>query len=91
MERTTFSKAFKRKTGITFHEFVRAYRVSQAVSKMEQSDCSITEIAFSMGFNSLDTFERAFKKVTGTTPSQYRLEVLRTNGLMGGPPTRAAS
>jgi transcriptional regulator GlxA family with amidase domain len=82
MERTTFSKAFKHKTGVTFHEFIQQYRVSQAVAKMEASDCSITVIALSVGFSSLDRFEKVFKKIAGTTPSHYRIEILRKNGLM---------
>lgn len=82
MERTTFSKTFKQKTGITLHEFVQAYRVSQAVARMEVSDYSLTEIAFSVGFGSLDTFERTFKKIAGTTPSQYRLKILSKKGLL---------
>jgi AraC-like DNA-binding protein len=86
MEKTTFSKAFKRKTGITLHEFVRAYRISQAVTKMEQSDYSITEITFSIGYSSLDTFERSFKAVTGITPTAYRSAVRRRNGLTPDPP-----
>jgi AraC-like DNA-binding protein len=81
MERTAFSKSFKRKTGITFHKFVQAYRVSMAVDKMQQSDESITSIAFELGFNSVATFERAFKKVTGQTPSGYRAQLIQRMGL----------
>jgi transcriptional regulator GlxA family with amidase domain len=91
MEKTTFSKAFRQKTGITLHEFIQAYRVSQAASKMETSDYSITEIAFSTGFGSLDTFGRVFKKVARSTPSQYRLEIRRRNGLMPELPIKVAS
>ncbi len=81
MEKTAFSRAFRRKTGITVHEFIQAYRVSQAAASIETSDRSITDIAFSVGFSSLDTFERVFKRVAGATPRSYRLEVLRANGL----------
>jgi AraC-like DNA-binding protein len=91
MEKTTFSKAFSHKTGMTLHEFIQAYRVSQAALKMERSDYSITEIAFSTGFNSLDTFARAFRKFAEVTPSHYRLEVRRRNGLMANISIKAAS
>ena len=87
MERTTFSRAFRRRTGITFHEFVQAYRISQAATKMQASDYSITEIAFSVGFSSLDTFARVFRKVAGTIPSHYRIELLRNSGLLTNAPT----
>jgi AraC-like DNA-binding protein len=82
MERTTFSKAFRNKTGMTLHAFIQAYRVSQAVVHMEKADSSITEIAFSVGFGSLDTFERVFKKVVGATPSAYRFQMRLNNGLI---------
>jgi len=91
MEKTTFSRAFRQRTGITFHEFVQAYRISQAVARMETSDCSITEVAFNTGFSNLDTFARVFKKIARTTPSQYRLEIRRRNGLMVNTPMEAAS
>jgi AraC-like DNA-binding protein len=91
MEKTTFSRTFRQKTGITLHTFIQAYRISQAVNRMEASDCSITEIAFETGFNSLDTFERTFKKIAGITPSQYRLEIRRRNGLLAEMPMTAAS
>jgi len=81
MEKTAFSRAFKHKTGVTVHEFIQAYRVSEAATRMEISDCSITDVAFSVGFSNLDTFERAFKRIAWDYPRNYRLEVLRTNCL----------
>lgn len=82
MERTTLSRAFKSRTGMTLHRFVWAYMVSKAADEMKTSDTSITDIAFRVGFGSLAAFERAFKKVTGTTPSSYRSELLNRNGLL---------
>ena len=82
MERTAFSKSFKRKTGTSFRQFLQAYRISQATEIMNRSDYSITEIAYAVGFGTLSTFERAFRKTVGTTPSQYRAEVMRNNGLL---------
>lgn len=91
MEKTTFSRAFRQRTGITLHEFVQAYRISQAVARMETSDCSITEVAFNTGFRNLDTFARVFKKIARATPSQYRLEIRRRNGLVVSTPMETAS
>ncbi len=82
MEKTTFSRTFKNKTGMRLHAFTQAYRISQAVVHMEKTDSSITEIAFSVGFGSLDTFERVFKKVVGATPSAYKFQMLLSNGLI---------
>lgn len=84
MERTAFSRSFKRKTGMTPHEFVRAYRISHAAEMLRVSDCSVTEAAFGAGFGSLAAFERAFKRVTGALPSVYRADVLGMDGVLGG-------
>jgi AraC-like DNA-binding protein len=82
MEKHAFSKSFKRKTGITPHKFMQIYRVGRATIRMEMSDCSVTEVAFGVGFNSLETFERVFKEITGSSPSSYRLNTLRKNGIL---------
>jgi AraC-like DNA-binding protein len=82
MERTAFSKLFKAKIGITLRDFLQAYRISKAISEMKASDLSITEIAYAVGFSSLPTFERAFKKVTGQAPSKYRAMLMQKNGLL---------
>lgn len=81
MERTSFSRYFRQKTGTTLQQFIRMYRISKAVTMIESSDESILQIALSVGFNNLTSFERAFKYVCGNRPSQYRLHFLR-----GDPP-----
>jgi len=47
-------------------------QVSAAITEMLKSDCSLSYIAASVGFENLKTFERTFKKITGYTPSKYR-------------------
>lgn len=85
MEKTSLSRMFKRKTGVTLREFLHVYRISRAVELMQLSDSSVTQIAFEVGFNSVGTFERAFRKTLGVTPSAYRTEILRRRELL--PPT----
>jgi AraC-like DNA-binding protein len=80
MERTAFSKAFKRRIGLTLHEFIRAYRISEAALRMETSDASVTEIALQVGYSSPASFDKAFKEVSGTTPLRYRTKLLREGG-----------
>ncbi len=57
-----------------FNDFVNHYRV-QAVQKMleegKQKHLSLLGIAMECGFNSKATFNRAFKRITNTSPSQY--------------------
>jgi AraC-like DNA-binding protein len=76
---TAFSKAFRRRTGITFREFIWSYRASQAARIMEASDRPIKDIAFDVGFGSVAAFERAFKRTAGLTPSEFRSRYIRTS------------
>lgn len=76
MERTSFSRFFKRVVGITFREFMQRWRIAIALDQISASDHSITEIAFASGFDSMSAFERTFKKVTALSPSEYRRRLL---------------
>ncbi|MBX7153095.1 helix-turn-helix domain-containing protein [bacterium] len=59
-----------------FTEFVNAFRIKEAQSLLvdpkSQSD-KIVSIAYDCGFNSLSSFNTAFKKITKITPSEFRL------------------
>ena len=55
-----------------FFQFVNEFRVEEAKKALADSDKLVTTIAFDVGFNSKSTFNTAFKKVVGYSPSQYR-------------------
>lgn len=55
-----------------FFQFVNGYRVAQAKSLLASTDKTVSSIAFDVGFNSKSTFNAAFKKSAGITPSAYR-------------------
>lgn len=55
-----------------FNDYVNSIRVSNACKYLTRTDKSITEISDLVGFNTLRTFNRAFAKQLGMTPSQYR-------------------
>jgi AraC-like DNA-binding protein len=76
MEKTAFSKFFKRTVGITFREFIQQWRTGMAVQLMLESDRGLYDVACEVGFHNLATFERTFKKVTSFTPSEYRRRLL---------------
>ena len=63
---------FKKRTGITINEYKMALRIAQAKKMLKNTNKSISEIADSCGFESLQYFSRTFKKTEGVTPSQYR-------------------
>ncbi len=57
----------------TFHNLVNSYRVNNAATMLiSYPESSILDIAFASGFNSKASFNRIFKKTTGSIPKQYR-------------------
>lgn len=61
----------------SFNEFVNEYRVNAIRRRLlngETRELTIAGLAYEGGFNSLPTFQRAFKSVTGRTPSQFLAE-----------------
>lgn len=67
-----FSELFKKSTGINFVEYVARVRIEKAKSVLRTGEPSITAIAFNVGFQSLSQFNRAFKKITGRSPREFR-------------------
>ena len=69
MSRRTFTNQFKARTGRTWLEYVNALRIERAQELLRETDRKVTSIAFQCGFEDLSTFYRAFKRITGNTPS----------------------
>lgn len=67
-----FSKAFKYYTGKSVNEYIYELRVKEAIKLLLESKMNILDIAFNVGFDSVKTFNRAFKKITGKNPTDYR-------------------
>ncbi|GAB4231516.1 MAG: helix-turn-helix domain-containing protein [Ekhidna sp.] len=55
-----------------FSDFINEYRVSQAIRLLKVTDQKIMHVAFDSGFNNKASFNNAFRKVAGMSPSQYR-------------------
>ncbi len=58
-----------------FYRFINNYRVNEAkklLKKKNTSNDKLIKIAFDSGFNSLSTFNRVFKDLSGITPSQFK-------------------
>ncbi|GAA4325752.1 helix-turn-helix domain-containing protein [Flaviaesturariibacter amylovorans] len=70
----TLSRTINRGFGVNFNDFVNHYRVRavlEALAAGEQEQQTLLGIAFDSGFNSKNTFNRAFRKHTGHAPSEY--------------------
>lgn len=55
-----------------FNHFVNTLRVDEAKRLLKSSPIPIIDVAFEAGFNSKPSFNRAFKELTGSSPSEYR-------------------
>ena len=55
-----------------FNDYINSIRVSNACKYLKKTELSITEISDVVGFNTMRTFNRAFQKQLGVTPSEYR-------------------
>mgnify|MGYP000162098806 CR=1 FL=1 len=60
----------------SFPDYINSYRIEDAKKLLEESSLKISSIASDCGFNSLSSFNLAFKKHTDKTPSQYRNDFL---------------
>ncbi len=67
-----FSKLFKHMCGMSFITYLNNVRVSKAEEKIINTMEPITNIALECGFNSIRNFNRTFKKLKSTTPSDLR-------------------
>jgi AraC-like DNA-binding protein len=67
-----FSRTFRSTFGETPHRYLQRRRVERAMFLLVQTDLSVTDICFDVGFNSLGTFSRTFSHVVGETPSRFR-------------------
>lgn len=66
------SHLFGEKLGIRFNDYINSLRISEACRLLRTKDISITEISVESGFGTLRTFNRAFIKQIGISPSDYR-------------------
>lgn len=72
MAPSSFCRFFKKKTGLTFMEYVKNVRVGIAAKLLAETDKQITQICFESGYNNLANFNHYFKSSMGKTPSDYR-------------------
>ena len=67
-----FARAFKTAFGLPPHRYLLTRRIERAVTLLREGDLAITEIAFQTGWNSLGTFGRTFRDITGESPGELR-------------------
>ena len=67
-----FIRTFRDTFGETPHRYLQRRRVERAMFLLRETDRSVTDICFDVGFTSLGTFSRTFRDIVGQTPSEYR-------------------
>jgi AraC-like DNA-binding protein len=67
------SEKFKQVTGINFVKYVGRLRVERACERLRDTTDPISHIAFEVGFQSLSQFNRVFRKLSGKSPTEYRM------------------
>jgi AraC-like DNA-binding protein len=68
-----FSRCFRTAFGETPHRYLQRRRVERSMFLLRETDRSVTDVCFDVGFSSLGTFSRTFREIVGQTPSAYRL------------------
>ncbi len=71
MSRSQLHKKLKAIAGMSASEFIRSQRLLLARDALKKDNVNISEVAYSVGFNSLSYFVKCFKKAFNQTPSQF--------------------
>ena len=69
-----FRQSFKRVTGISPAQYISRLLISRAKEIIVSKRQTISETAYALGFESVGQFSTLFRKIEGTTPSQFRNE-----------------
>jgi transcriptional regulator GlxA family with amidase domain len=67
-----FARSFKEAFGVPPHRYLLTRRIERARALLRDTDLPIIDIAFQTGWNSLGTFGRIFRDITGDSPSELR-------------------
>jgi transcriptional regulator GlxA family with amidase domain len=87
----TFKRRFKAATEHAPISYVQRLRVERAKRRLEQSDDSIEEISWQVGYEDPASFRRLFKRLTGLTAGEYRRRFRLPRADGGAPWPEAAS
>ncbi len=79
MSEAHFIRSFKATFGEPPHRYLQRRRIERAMFLLRQTNTSVTDVCFDVGFGSLGTFSRTFRDIVGRSPSEYRSETPPAN------------
>lgn len=71
-----FSKFFKESAGKNFVDYLTELRISKSKEILTDMNISIKEVCYTIGYSDPNYFSKIFKKVTGMTPTEYRINIV---------------
>ncbi len=79
MSKATLYRVFKRELGMGPNEFLILERIKIAKKIIRETNFSINQIAFEVGFEDVNYFSRTFRKIENISPTQYRLLYIKND------------
>ena len=68
-----FCKLFKQCFKVNFSAYLNEYRIGRAKEMLQSTRLSVREVSLACGYSDANYFARVFKRVTGVTPSEFRM------------------
>ena len=63
---------FKKETGMNFSDYLKKIRIDNAKNMLLNTEQTVEDISYAVGYSDIKYFSRLFKKLTGVTPTEFR-------------------
>jgi YesN/AraC family two-component response regulator len=80
MNRDYLGKLFKSETKTSFRTYMNRLRIKKSKELLIADNRKITDIAFKVGYRSLEHFNRIFRKSENTTPTEFKSLIIKEKG-----------
>lgn len=67
-----FARSFRDAFGVPPHRYLLTRRIERATALLRDTELAVTEVALRTGWNSIGTFGRIFRDITGESPGEFR-------------------
>ena len=78
IDRSYLYRIFKNQTGISVMDYITHCRIAKAEILLANSDLSVKDVAYSVGFSDQMYFSRVFKKLNGRSPTGFREKIFKS-------------